>query len=401
MIFGLVGCGSDSNNVVTSNSVIKAARDVYGAREMTSEEKRKFTGDVRVFYGDTSAYVTLDQKDLESFFYEDEPLCGVGMQFYTYFKYTKTEYSYYGDDYFDQDFGVVVYELGDAKTAKKIFDENDTPKSYKTVLDEPNKSFAVSTSNGYYSFDCQYLRDNLYASVWGKVRLSGLEDFYNFMDKAGFFDIQELIEKYDEGNAMAYNHIRYDAMDALDVSCGSAKMPEQSKAALIRNNMEDVDDLFSRAEFVVLEPEDLKQMNIDKHEIGVTTNNVERLMLSQLKHPDFGEEFTLRLIETKNEKHAKAGFSYFEDQLQIDQLINQVKSQNTDYGLIDDDDKFVLMYERDDGYIEGIYMRRERAMVIVAHYFGDGKSSFVRDEFYMFMKLANYEDMEALMKEGR
>ncbi len=110
------------------------------------------------------------------------------------------------------------------------------------------------------------------------------------------------------------------------------------------------------------------------------------------------EQVSATIVEMKDEESAQSLYEYYYESQNLDKIKKMVRqADEAEIGYNDDeDDKFsyIILIE---GNIGAAYLRVDGKVVTVVQFTGTEDGDLV-EEFYDFMREADYEDMEVLLK---
>ncbi len=177
----------------------------------------------------------------------------------------------------------------------------------------------------------------------------------------------------------------------------AAEMTAKQKRNAIKKNLRVADTTFGDGAYLRLTADDLE--DFDYVEKMFRSDEIKLCNLTMFaKVEGEAEQVSATIVEMKDEESAQSLYEYYYESQNLDKIKKMVRqADEAEIGYNDDeDDKFsyIILIE---GNIGAAYLRVDGKVVTVVQFTGTEDGDLV-EEFYDFMREADYEDMEVLLK---
>ena len=186
-------------------------------------------------------------------------------------------------------------------------------------------------------------------------------------------------------------------IEAAENCFDAAEMTAKQKRNAIKKNLRISDTTFGDGAYVRLSPDDLEDMDyVEQLFNSIEIKNKNMTMFAKVDGET--EQVSATLIETKDEESAQSLYDYYYETLDLNRIKKMVRqAQEAEIGYNDDEDdrfSYIVLIE---GNIGAAYLRVEGKIITVVQFVGTEDGDLI-EEFYDFMREADYEDMEVLLK---
>ncbi len=395
MLLNTVGCSKAQSYLDASNKMLQAAEDVFGLEELTGKEKKSYLRDPADF--STPGYcLTLDSDEIDRYdycsYYESVDSEQFRNETKVYIYVSKTDLSAY------------LMELTSSQAAQDLFEELREGHEHDVLIDG-KQEYATIYDHSEYSGVYYLVRNgNLVTEVWFSGMYGDLDDYLEFMREAGLRDLQDLIDDYREDPSKYYSEARQKSAEAykdesMNVAktaercCDADEMTDKEKKRFINGHLQS-GVKFDDGKYVDLDHEDLVKSEIDEYSgIRGGSGSLENMFI-------FKKEKTRNRLEVNVYEYNEERFAndHYQDVISDGEDYTGDYSQyrRAEYGSqYRGENEYAYMIEYDDSLF-GAYVKIEGSVVTYVSFNGESGSD-LSEEFYDFMRRADFMDMEEVL----
>ncbi|HBZ77834.1 MAG TPA: hypothetical protein DEO39_03920 [Clostridiales bacterium] len=177
----------------------------------------------------------------------------------------------------------------------------------------------------------------------------------------------------------------------------AAEMTTKQKRNAIKKNLRVADTTFGDGAYLHLTSDDLEDMDYEEDKFNSDEIKVSNMTMFAKVDGDVDQVYAT-IAEMKNEEFAQDLYDYYYELQDLDKVKKKVRqADEAEIGYNDDeDDRFAYIVQME-GYVDAGYLHIDGKIVTVVQFTGTEDGDLV-EEFYDFMREADYEDMEVLLK---
>ncbi|MCR5274968.1 MAG: hypothetical protein K6E26_06360 [Clostridiales bacterium] len=394
MLLNTVGCSKAQSYLDASNKMLQAAEDVFSVQELTGKEKKQYLRGEDFYSTWYSVSLTSDEIEKYDFCDNFESIDSEQVRNETkvYIYVSKTDlYAY-------------VMELTSSQAAQDLFEELREG-SNQDVLIDGKQEYATIYDHSEYSGVYYLVRNgNLVTKVSFSGMYDDLDDYLEFMREAGLRDLQDLIDDYRDDPSKYYSESRQMNVEFYKESsanieknaercCDADEMTDKEKKRFINGHLQS-GVKFDVGKYVEFDQEELVKSEFDDYtNISGGASSLDHMFM--FKKEDKQNEMEARVYEYTEEQFAY--YLYESIVGEGDMFISDYRQfRKAEYGSdTRGENEYAYMIEYDDSLF-GAYVKIEGSVVTYVSFNGESGSD-LSEEFYDFMRRADFMDMEEVL----
>lgn len=186
-------------------------------------------------------------------------------------------------------------------------------------------------------------------------------------------------------------------VEAAEKCCDAAEMTTKQKRNAIKKSLRVADTTFGDGAYVRLTPDDLEDMPYVDEMFGSRKIKNKNMTMFGKVDGEIDELYAM-VIETEDEDFAQSLYDTYYESLGLDSMRKMIReAHEAEIGYNDEEDDRYSCIVSVEGHISASYLRIDGKIVTFVHFAGAEDGDLI-DEFYEFMREADYEDMEVLLK---
>lgn len=185
---------------------------------------------------------------------------------------------------------------------------------------------------------------------------------------------------------------------ALEKTCDAEEMSEKTKKKLLKNGISDSKDLFEDGVYVSLTGEEAEKTGLNVYDMNLEAEDVKNMFI--YAKPSGHDSFAVWVIETQDKELAQDCFDAYCERMNLKSLKKQMKKTSKAgdimFGIEEDDNNVAFItFDRSNGILTATNFFVEDNVFVQIECTGTDEDLY--DEFFDFMREAEFTDMEELL----